>query len=38
MDKVTIQVLGGVAYVLSAPKGIEVEIIDLDTVESGGEQ
>jgi hypothetical protein len=37
MSKVTIEVLGGVAYVLSVPKGIEVEIIDLDISESEGE-
>jgi len=33
MDKVVIQVLGGVAYLLSAPEGMEVEIIDLDNAE-----
>jgi hypothetical protein len=33
MNKVVIQVLGGVAYLVSAPEGIEVEIIDLDNAE-----
>lgn len=32
-NKVVVQVLGGVAYVLSAPEGIDVEIIDLDNAE-----
>lgn len=35
MNKVIIEVLGGVAYVTSAPQGIEVEIIDLDNREEG---
>ena len=33
MSKVVIEVLGGVAYVKSSPKEIEVEIIDLDNAE-----
>ena len=35
MKRVIIEVLGGVAYVTSAPEGIEVEIIDLDNIEEG---
>jgi hypothetical protein len=31
MEKVIIEVLGGVAYVKSSPKNIEVEIRDYDT-------
>jgi len=38
MDKVVIQVLGGVAYLISAPEGIEVEIIDLDNAEGEGDE
>jgi len=30
MSKVIIQVVGGVAHLVSAPAGVEVEIIDLD--------
>ena len=33
MNKVIIQVIGGVAYLVSAPVGVEVEIIDLDNEE-----
>jgi hypothetical protein len=29
-SKVVIEVMGGVAYLVSAPEGIEVEINDLD--------
>ena len=32
-SKVVVQVLGGVAYLVSAPAGIDVEIIDLDNAE-----
>lgn len=32
-NKVVVQVLGGVAYVVSAPAGVDVEIIDLDNAE-----
>jgi hypothetical protein len=32
-SKVVVEVLGGVAYVVSAPAGIDVEIIDLDNAE-----
>ena len=32
-NKVVVQVIGGVAYVVSAPAGIDVEIIDLDNEE-----
>ena len=35
MRKVVIEVLGGIAYVRSAPKGIDVEIIDLDITREG---
>ena len=37
MNKVVIEVLGGVAYVKSASEGIEVEIIDYDNAEREGE-
>ena len=37
MSKVIIEVLGGVAYVVSAPAGIDVEIIDLDNQEADNE-
>jgi hypothetical protein len=37
MSKVVIEVLGGVAYVKSAPEEIEVEIIDYDNAEGEGE-
>jgi hypothetical protein len=30
MSKVIIEVIGGVAHLVSAPAGVEVEIIDLD--------
>jgi hypothetical protein len=30
MSKVIIEVIGGVAHLVSAPAGIDVEIIDLD--------
>lgn len=33
MNKVIIQVIGGVAHLVSAPAGIDVEIIDLDNEE-----
>jgi hypothetical protein len=33
MSKVIIEVVGGVAHVVSAPAGIEVEIIDRDNEE-----
>ena len=33
MSKVVIEVLGGVAYLMYASDGIEVEIIDLDNAE-----
>ena len=32
-SKVVVEVMGGVAYVVSAPAGIDVEIIDLDNAE-----
>ena len=32
-SKVVVQVLGGVAYLVSATAGIDVEIIDLDNEE-----
>lgn len=35
MNKVVIEVLGGVAYVKSAPEGTYVEIIDRDNEEAG---
>jgi len=35
MSKVIIEVIGGVAHVVSAPAGIEVEIIDRDNEEVG---
>ena len=38
MSKVVIEVLGGVAYLISAPEGIEVEIIDLDNAEGEGDE
>ena len=38
MSKVVIEVLGGVAYLISAPEGIEVEIIDLDNAEGEGNE
>jgi hypothetical protein len=34
MSKVIIEVVGGVAHVVSAPAGIEVEIIDRDNEEA----
>jgi hypothetical protein len=37
MNKVIIEVLGGVAYLVSKPNGIEVEIRDLDNQEGEGE-
>jgi hypothetical protein len=37
MSKVIIEVIGGVAHVVSAPAGIEVEIIDRDNEEAGNE-
>jgi spermidine synthase len=33
MNKVIIEVSGGVAYLKSAPKGVDVEIIDFDNAE-----
>jgi hypothetical protein len=38
MNKVIIEVLGGVAYVISAPVGVEVEIRDLDSQEGEGNE
>ena len=35
MDKVIIEVLGGVAYLVESPKNIEVQIIDLDSEKVG---
>jgi len=35
MSKVIIEVSGGVAYLISAPEGIEVEIKDLDNERIG---
>jgi hypothetical protein len=37
MSKVIIEVVGGVAHVVSAPAGMEVEIIDRDNEEAGNE-
>ena len=37
MSKVIIEVVGGVAHVVSAPVGMEVEIIDRDNEEAGNE-
>jgi len=37
MSKVVIEVVGGVAHVVSAPAGMEVEIIDRDNEEAGNE-
>lgn len=38
MNKVVIEVLGGVAYVKSAPEGIDVEIIDFDNAEGESDE
>ena len=38
MNKVIVEVLGGVAYVKSAPEGIEVEIIDYDNKEGESDE
>jgi len=35
MSKVIVEVMGGVAYVTSAPAGVEVQIIDRDNEEVG---
>jgi hypothetical protein len=35
MSKVIIEVSGGVAYLVNAPEGIEVEIRDLDNEREG---
>jgi hypothetical protein len=37
MSKVIIEVVGGVAHVVSAPAGMEVEIIDRDNEEADNE-
>ena len=37
MSKVIIEVVGGVAHVVSAPAGMEVESIDRDNEEAGNE-
>jgi hypothetical protein len=37
MSKVIIEVIGGVAYLVSAPAGTEVEIIDRDNEEDDGQ-
>jgi hypothetical protein len=38
MDKVIIEVMQGVAYLIGAPDGVEVEIRDLDSQEGEGEE
>jgi hypothetical protein len=37
VSKVIIEVLGGVAHIVSAPAGTDVEIIDLDNQEADNE-